>query len=962
MTGQKPLVQAEKSQINSDSVPISVPTTVSASENTPLSKNGVDKNDRSATNITSNNDKMMDSKIENTSVEPLYVATGTGFLLGFWKPGRVLSTDVPQILRSRVSLSMEDYGSLMMLMLVTLGVRLWNISNPPFVVHEEAILGNRINKYKTGQFFYDSQPPLISMIYYYVSSKFDYPGQFDFSKYSTYIGHAFPFFELRTFSALLGVAVVLMSFLTLKLSGMDRRGCQVGAIFVAFESSFVLEHRYIFQMPIVLFLLASITYFWKIFELQQPFSLKWHSYALMLGLLLGLLVSSQNEGWRTVIWIFIASGYQLWWSFGNPNQKYPIYRFTLNLIFRPIYFYFIPLILSAVSIGVHLNMLPGTGEGTPFVSGTFQSSFINFPNEKVVSPVGPGSMVSLRHLKTNVYLHSHEEYFLGGSQQQQVTGYGYRDLNNIWFLENISMSSGNPHAEPFHVFHDGDFVKFKHFQTRRRLHSHDKSAPVTDNDWQFEVSAYGADGYPGDINDIWQIELVQQESYPDIAKKEWRALNSIVRLKHPFTKCYLFSHRVKIPDTATAQQEITCAQNGIDENSYWFVETNYHPMHEKSEERLDVVSYRTASLMDRVDEYADLVQDTAAVLEKEKANSYSFKGYWLPLLIMGVPIYRQHFRQIVLIGNFFVWYSALGGLISYLIFKLYTIVAIQREWKRFDKSRDILEMDHQVGSFLLLWACHFTPYLFKDNTTLVDYLPALYFSILASARWLEYILNSMFRANKKLVNALYALMIACTVSTFLVYSPFVYGNETLLQTCRTLELGIWDFSCGSYFDTSEKYVEYDAKNDFRYHYMEPPSEEFEHATVITTVDKQANPTHFVMKEDDNFALDETKPEVKRFMKKFEKTVKSKKNFVELINQDDEQEVIGLDAMADKVKEEDISEEDEIEGELDPKIESKLLIQWAKITDPPALKVNSEVAASAKSELSKKPPPNQEPDL
>ncbi|KAF5101995.1 hypothetical protein DV451_002018 [Geotrichum candidum] len=885
---------------------------------------------------------------------PAYVATGTGFLLGLWKPGQTLTTDVPQTLRDQVSLSAEDFISLVVLTVITLIARLWNISNPPEVVHEEAIIGSRINNYMTGRFFYDAQPPLVPMIYYYVANSLGYPGQFDFSRFNSYIGHVYPYFELRLFSALLGVAVVILTFLTLKLTGMGRRSATVGAIMVAFESSFVIQHRYIFAEPVSLFFLAVAVYLWKLLELQQPLGLKWHAVASLLGLTLGALVSSKTEGWYTVIGVFLASSYQLWWSFGDIKQRFPFVRFTFNAGFRAFYFYFIPYLFLAITTAVHLNMLPGTGEGTPFVSGQFQSSFINFPNEKVVSPVGIGSFISLRHVKTNVYLHSHDEFYKSGSRQQQVTGYGYRDLNNIWFVENVSVSAGNPHTEPFRPLSNEAYIKLKHLQSGRRLHTHDQRAPVTDNDYQYEVTAYGADGYPGDLNDLWQLEIVSTEPREGSSQKEWRALDTIVRLKHPLKKCYLFSHKVKLP--IIGQQEITCANNGIDVNSYWYVETNYHPQHANVPD-LPRVKYGVLSLMDRVNEYRDLMASTFEYLEKEKSNTYTHKGWLLPFLKQSIVIYRNHHRQVAVIGNFVVWYSVLGGLATYAAFKVYTLLALQAGWRDFSAMSGIKEMDHHVGGFILLWFCHYFPFLFKDNTSLQEYLPALYFSILAAAKWLDYSSLLVFR-RPKIVSLFYALLMALTISSFIFYSPFVYGTRMLSGQCKYLEFNnnqLWYLSCNTYLDTPEQYAEYDSQfaNEINYHYEAPKDEEHIKATVVTTVDK-ANPTEFAFQKEKKNTGGENGADVRRFLKKYKKETKN--SFVNIVNKDDKNDVVGIDASTDTKED---PEEDDID-KLDPEVESQLVIQWARITDSPSLVVDSQVAASAKSELEKKSQKSEEP--
>jgi dolichyl-phosphate-mannose-protein mannosyltransferase len=50
-------------------------------------------------------------------------------------------------------------------------------------------------------------------------------------------------------------------------------------------------------------------------------------------------------------------------------------------------------------------------------------------------------------------------------------------------------------------------------------------------------------------------------------------------LRHALTGCYLFSHKVKLPEWGFEQQEVTCNKNAvmIMANSLWYVETAMHP-------------------------------------------------------------------------------------------------------------------------------------------------------------------------------------------------------------------------------------------------------------------------------------------------------------------------------------------------------------------------------------------------
>jgi dolichyl-phosphate-mannose-protein mannosyltransferase len=84
--------------------------------------------------------------------------------------------------------------------------------------------------------------------------------------------------------------------------------------------------------------------------------------------------------------------------------------------------------------------------------------------------------------------------------EQQITLYPHRDDNNIWRIVNASDPSGEgPVAYawddlPFQEVLAGTKIRLEHVTTEKRLHSHDVRPPVSEVDFQNEVSAYG---FPG---------------------------------------------------------------------------------------------------------------------------------------------------------------------------------------------------------------------------------------------------------------------------------------------------------------------------------------------------------------------------------------------------------------------------------------------------------------------------------
>lgn len=164
--------------------------------------------------------------------------------------------------------------------------------------------------------------------------------------------------------------------------------------------------------------------------------------------------------------------------------------------------------------------------------------------------------------------------------EQQITLYPHRDDNNLWRILNATVE-GAPHVdwatEPIKHITNGMVVRLEHITTEKRLHSHDLRPPVSDVDFQNEVSGYGFPGFAGDANDNWAVEIEEGDKRDRESSRRLRTLTTIFRLRHTLTGCYLFSHKVKLPEWAFEQQEVTCNKNAVKPNSLWYAETNTHP-------------------------------------------------------------------------------------------------------------------------------------------------------------------------------------------------------------------------------------------------------------------------------------------------------------------------------------------------------------------------------------------------
>jgi len=134
----------------------------------------------------------------------------------------------------------------------------------------------------------------------------------------------------------------------------------------------------------------------------------------------------------------------------------------------------------------------------------------------------------------------------------------------------------------------GSRIKLRHVATEKNLHSHDFRPPVSEVDFQNEVSAYGLPGFAGDMNDDWVVEIEKGSKLDSESGLRVRTLGTQFRLRHALTGCYLFSHKVKLPTWAYEQQEVTCNKNAAKANSLWVIESSSHP-HRKSRNQLTLL-------------------------------------------------------------------------------------------------------------------------------------------------------------------------------------------------------------------------------------------------------------------------------------------------------------------------------------------------------------------------------------
>jgi dolichyl-phosphate-mannose-protein mannosyltransferase len=473
----------------------------------------------------------------------------------------------------------------------------------------------------------------------------------------------------------------------------------------------------------------------------------------------------------------------------------------------------VPLTFYMAMFAIHFLCLVNPGDGDGFMSSEFQSTLNSKGMKDVAADVVMGSRVSIRHVNTQGgYLHSHALMYPTGSKQQQITLYPHKDENNVWLLENQTQPLG-PDGEAINgtnawdllpepeYIKDGSVLRLYHTSTNRRLHSHDVRPPITEADWQNEVSAYGFEGFEGDANDYFRVEIVKKRSKSGVAQQRLRTIETKFRLVHVMTGCVLFSHKVKLPEWASEQQEVTCARGGSMPNSLWYIESNTSPHLGDTAER---VNYNKPNFFAKFWELHKVMWRTNAGLTD--SHAWDSRPESWPILRRGINFWGRSHTQVYLLGNPIIWWSSSAAIAMWIVFKAVAVIRWQRSCNDYS-SVTFKRFDYEIGMSVLGWAFHYFPfYLMKRQLFLHHYFPALYFAIIALCQVFDYAtarLPGLGKQERSVLNKVATMsFLVLSAAVFLLFSPLAYGSPWTKAECNRLKIiPTWDFDCKTFHDS-----------------------------------------------------------------------------------------------------------------------------------------------------------------
>ncbi|TPX31191.1 dolichyl-phosphate-mannose---protein mannosyltransferase [Synchytrium microbalum] len=646
------------------------------------------------------------------------------------------------------------------LTLLAFATRVWRISEPAQVVFDEVHFGKFASYYLRRQYFFDVHPPLGKLLLALTGFFVGYDGHYLFENIGEdYVANNVPYVALRLFPASCGALCIPMSFLILKEMHVSLPAALFAGLMLVFDNTLITQSRLILLDSMLLLSCVMCCYTWVRFfkERHNAWSRNWWFWLSMTGVALAAALGIKLVGLFVVAVVGIATLIDLW-RLLDFQRALPLREFFRHFAARALCLIVLPIIIYLSFFWIHFAILVKSGPGDAFHTTRFQQDLRGSEVTTSSFNVPYGSNVTFYHKETGCFLHSHAEHYplryedgRISSQGQQVTGYPHRDTNNIWHMLPIDAEQSNgkvpvinndDEGKPIRYVRNGDLVQLLHVLTDTLLITHDVASPLTPT--HMEMTTMPLDELKDRFNEtLWKVEFIET-ALPIGAKLKSR--NRLFRLVNHEHKVAIHTYKSKLPDWAFNQQEVNGNKNLPEKENIWYVEEVVHEtiingteMPDEVETKFPVDEAPRMSFLEKVFELQSLMIQHNAGLTG--SHPYSSTPITWPFVLRGISFWenKEGWRQIYLLGNPFVWWTTVIGVLMYAA--MYTLDRILLRRGLDDLGVGIRRWWDRAGGFMwIAWICHWAPFfLMGRQLFLHHYLPALLFSVLNTAIVFDFI-------------------------------------------------------------------------------------------------------------------------------------------------------------------------------------------------------------------------------
>lgn len=724
------------------------------------------------------------------------------------KNGEILSEnqsleneDLSKLKTKKVNPLMKTESVVMPIVFTALAffLRMYKIGINDHVVWDEAHFGKFGSYYLRHEFYHDVHPPLGKMLVGLSGFLAGYNGSFDFNSgelYPEYVDYV----KMRLFNAAFSALCVPLAYFTAKNIGFSLPTVWLFTISVLFENSFTTLGKFILLDSMLLFFTIASFFCFVTFYQQRskPFGRKWWKWMLLTGITMGCAISVKMVGLFVITVVGIYTVGELWVFLADKKMKWKTY--LMHWVARVICLIIVPILVFMLCFKIHFDLLYRSGTGDANMPSLFQANLVGSDVGEGPRDVAIGSsLISIKNQALGgSLLHSHVQTYPDGSSQQQITGYGYKDANNLWFFD-------RPRGSPYYNNETETEVEYAqaglpyrlvHHKTGRNLHTHHIPAPISKSAW--EVSGYG-DHLLGDDKDHWIVEVVAQHGDED--KERLHPLTTSFRLKSAVLGCYLAQTGNHLPEWGFRQSEMACIKNPFkrDKRTWWNIESHENDVLPPRPE--DFRYPKTNFIKDFIHlNLAMMATNNALIPESDKLDNLASSAWQWPTLNVGLRLcgWGDDNIRYFLLGTPLTTWSSSIAVVAFAALVVGLVLRWQRQYTDFSDPKDASVF--LIGGIfpMLAWGLHFMPFVIMSRVTYVHhYLPALYFALLVMSylfeismkRWVKSKCGNVMRV------CLYGVYSAGVIACFFYFSPISFGMEGAVSDFEYLDwLPLWFIS------------------------------------------------------------------------------------------------------------------------------------------------------------------------
>lgn len=755
---------------------------------------GVSRNDLRRRNLASEQDEV-EEIIQKTSNLHIDTKTKSRGIAWFWK----------------------TYGSILILTLLSAFVRLYRINASNQVVWDEAHFGKFGSHYLKREFYFDVHPPLGKLLVGLSGYIADYEGNFLFES-----GEIFPddcnYVIMRVFNCMFGILCTPLAYKTAVLAGYNTWTVWLISLMVIFEmisltlSKFILlDSMLLFFTVLCYFCLVKIHMLRVQQKLLTKMGFKWF---LITGMSIGCVCSVKWVGLFVTALVGFYIIYDLlikFYQVTSTKNSLSFAQYLKHWFVRIVTLIIVPFLIYLACFKVHFLVLNSSGTGDGSVSTLLQASLKNNGIEYGPRSIAFGSLVTLRSqgLSPNL-LHSHPHVYPQGSQQQQITTYGFKDDNNQFIIEfdleagaRGEFASMEPLDNQSYSFttlvKNGDTIRLLHKLSGCLLHSHMIPSFILTS--QKEVSCY-SDLEGSDEKDEWVVEIQEQDQplspeHQNEAPDEVHPITTNFRLRHKVLGCYLATTGYSYPAWGYQQGEVVCKHTLLsrDKSTWWNVEDHKNDALPQPEAEFIPPKPKFWKEFVLIN-YGMMASNSALVPDPDKFDKLSSEWWEWPITRSGLRMcgWGMSVTKYFLVGHPLInWFSTFCLLVSLIYFSV-KLWRWQRQRDYYPNEVFSVQWDSLIVQGILPilgWILHYLPFVAMSRVTYVHhYAPALYFAIFVTGFVVERVVYN--HLNRTIARGFYIILYLAIILGFIYLKDLAFGMEGPSNAYRHLKvLSTW---------------------------------------------------------------------------------------------------------------------------------------------------------------------------